>query len=38
VVVGRISRKKQEYLDQGFIAGRLKSSVPQKRNSLKVEA
>ena len=29
--------KKQEYLDKGFIAGRLKTSVPQKRNSLKVE-
>jgi hypothetical protein len=29
--------KKQEYLDRGFIAGRLKTSVPQKRNSLKVE-
>ena len=30
--------KKQEYLDKGFIAGRLKTSVPQKQNSLKVEA
>ena len=29
--------KKQEYLDKGFIAGRLKTSVPQKQNSLKVE-
>lgn len=29
--------KKQEYLDRGFIAGRLKTSVPQKQNSLKVE-
>lgn len=29
--------KKQEYLDKGFSSGRLKSSVPQKRNSLKVE-
>jgi hypothetical protein len=29
--------KKQEYLDKGFIAGRLKTSVPQKQNSMKVE-
>jgi hypothetical protein len=29
--------KKQEYLNLGFIAGRLKTSVLQKRNSLKVE-
>ena len=29
--------KKQEYLDKGFIAGRLKTSMPQKQNSLKIE-
>lgn len=33
-----ILEKKQEYLDKGFIAGRLKTSVPQKQNSLKIEA
>ena len=33
-----ILEKKQEYLEKGFIAGRLKTSVPQKQNSLKIEA
>jgi len=29
--------KKQDYINQGFTEGRLKTSVPQKRNSVKVE-